>query len=102
MAAAKIERRVYVVSSNQLFGICMTALAQLRATIERQDVSQGTISAVLGAGLLGTTSELSLLLRPLGEGQTELAATWRARKRGGDRRLLAVFLEAVDALISSA
>ena len=99
MAAAKVERRVYLVSSIQLFGICLMALAQLRATIERQDVDQGTISAAFGEGLPGPTSELSLALRPLGEGQTELAATWRARKRGGDRRLLAVFLEAVDARI---
>jgi hypothetical protein len=99
MAAAKVERRVYSVSPIQLFGICLTALAQLRASIERQDVDQGTISAAFGDGLLGPTSELSLALRPLGEGQTELAVTWRARKRGGDRRLLAVFLEAVDALM---
>ena len=99
MAAAKVERRVYAVSSIQLFGICLTALAQLRATIERQDVGQGTIIAVFGDGPLGPSSELSLALRSLGEGQTELAATWRARKRGGDRRLLAVFLEAADALI---
>ena len=99
MAAAKVERRVYAVSSIQLFGICATVLAQLHAKIERQDVDQGTISAAFGEGLLGPTSELSLVVRPLGEGQTELAATWRARKRGGDQRLLAVFVEAVDALI---
>ena len=99
MAAVKTARRTYAVSSNQLFGICITALAQLRATIERQDVAQGTIIAAFGDRLLGPSSELSLALRSLGEGQTELAATWRARKHGGDRRLLAVFLEAADALI---
>jgi hypothetical protein len=99
MAATKVERRVYAVSSNQLFGICLTALAQLRAIIERQDVEQGTISAVFGAGSLTPSSKLALTLRPLGEGQTELAATWRAHKRGGDRRLPAVFLEAVDTLV---
>jgi hypothetical protein len=99
MPAAKVERRVYALSSIQLFGICVTALAQLRATIERQDVEQGVIIATLGQGLLGPTSELALALRPFGESQTELAATWRARKRGGDQRLLAVFLEAVDGLI---
>jgi hypothetical protein len=38
-------------------------------------------------------------LQPLDAGRTELAATWRARKRGGDRRLLMVFLNAVDGLI---
>ena len=102
MAAAKVERRVYSVSSPQLFGVCVTVLGQLRATIERHDVEQGAIVAALGEGLLAPISELSLALRPLGEGQTELAATWRARKRGGDRRLLAVFLESVDALIGQA
>ena len=102
MADAKVERRVYSLSSHQLFGVCVTVLGQLRATIERYDVEQGTIVAALGAGLLAPNSELSLALRPLGEGQTELAATWRARKRGGDRRLPAVFFEAVDMLIGQA
>jgi hypothetical protein len=102
MAVAKTERRSYAVSPNQLFGICITALAQLRATIARHDVEQGLIRAVFGEGPRAPTSELSLALHPLGEGQTELVATWRARKRGGDRRLLAVFLEAVDALIRQA
>jgi hypothetical protein len=102
MAVAKTERRAYAMSPNQLFGICITALAQLRATIVRHDVEQGLIGAAFGAGLLAPTSELSLALHPLGESQTELVATWRARKRGGDRRLLAVFLEAVDALIRQA
>ena len=99
MAAATVERRVYSVSSHQLFGVCVTVLGQLRATIERHNVERGTIVAALGTGLLAPISELSLALRPLGAGQTELLATWRARKRGGDRRLLAVFLEAVDVLI---
>ena len=99
MAAAKVERRVYSVSSPQLFGICVAVLGQLRATIERHNVEEATIVAALGEGLLAPISELALALRPLGEGQTELAATWRARKHGGDRRLLAVFLEAVDTLI---
>jgi hypothetical protein len=102
MAAEKTDRRIYTVSSHQLFGICMTALAQLRATIERHDVDQGTISAAFGAASLAPTSDLSLVLRPFGEGRTELLATWRARKRGGDRRLPAVFLEAVDTLIRQA
>jgi hypothetical protein len=77
----------------------LTALGQLRATIERHDIDQGTIVATLGEGLLAPMSELSLALRPLGEGRTELAATWRARKRGGDRRLLTVFLDSVDGLM---
>ena len=100
MAAVKVERREYSLPSPQLFGICLTALGQLRARIERHDVEQGTIVALLGEGLLGSISELSLALHPLGEGRTELAATWRARKRGGDRRLLTVFLDSVDALIA--
>jgi len=99
MANAKVERRVYSVSSLQLFGVCVTLLGQLRATIERHNVERGTIVAALGAGLLAPISELSLALHPHGAGQTELLATWRARKRGGDRRLLAVFVEAVDVLI---
>ena len=66
---------------------------------QHHDVKQGMIIATLGEGLLAPASELSLALRPLGEGQTELAATWRARKRGGDQRLLAAFLESVDVLI---
>jgi hypothetical protein len=99
MAAVKVERRVYSAPPLQLFGICLTALGQLRAMIERHDVDQGTIVATLGQGLLAPISELALALRPLGEGRTELVATWRARKRGGDRRLLAVFLDSVDQLI---
>ena len=99
MAAVKLERRVYAQSSNQLFGICVTALGQLRATIKRHDVEQGVIIAILGEGSVAPASELALALRPLGDGQTELVAAWRARKRGGDQRLLAVFLEAVDGLI---
>jgi len=98
MATEKVERRVYAVPPPQLFGICLTALGVLRATIERHDVEQGTIVARLGVAL-GPISELSLVLQPLDAGRTELAATWRARKRGGDRRLLAVFLDAVDGLI---
>jgi len=99
MAAVKVERRVYALPPYQLFGICLTALGQLRATIERHDVEQGTIVAAFGGGSLASASELSLALRPLGEGQTELAVTWRARKRGGDRRLLTVFLDAIASLI---
>ena len=99
MAAVKVERRIYPVSSIQLFGICVTALGQLRAAIKHHDVEQGLIVATLGEGLLAPTSELALTLHPLSAGQTELVATWRARKRGGDRRLPTVFLEAVDGMI---
>ena len=99
MASVKVERRVYAVPSLQLFGLCLTALGLLHATIEQHDVEQGAIVALLGAGLLGPASELSVALRPLDQGQTELAATWRARKRGGDRRLLRVFMDTVGELI---
>jgi hypothetical protein len=102
MAVAKTERRAYAVSPNQLFGICITALAQLRATIAQHDVEQGLIDAAFGEAPLAPTSELSVALHPLGEGQTELVATWRALRRRADRRLLAVFLAAVDALIRQA
>src|SRR3954469_300082 len=99
MDSVKVDRRVYPVSSPQLFGLCLTALGLLHATIERHDVEQGAIVALLGEGLLGLASEISVVLRPLDEGRTEIAATWRARKRGGDRRLLRVFMDTVDGLI---
>jgi hypothetical protein len=100
MAAAKIERRVYALTLAQLFGACVTALGQLGASVERHDVERGTIVAHLGARPLAPVSELSLVLQPHAGGQTELVATWRARKRGGDRRMLAAFLAAVDTLAS--
>jgi hypothetical protein len=102
MAAAKVERRIYAVSLNQLFGICVTVLGQLRATINRHDVEQGVIVATIGEGSLAPTSELALALRPLGGGRTELAVTLRALKRGGDQRILAVFLDSIAALIGQA
>ena len=96
--ASKVERRVYAVPPHQLFGICVTALGQLRATINHYDIEQGTIIATVGAESLGPSSELALALRPSGDGRTELVATWRAHRRGGDRRMLAVFLDAVAVL----
>jgi hypothetical protein len=94
--AARIERRAYALTPPQLFGVCLTALGQLGASVERHDVERGTIVASLGAGPLASVSELSLALQPLDGGGTELVATWRARKRGGDRRVLAAFLAAVE------
>jgi hypothetical protein len=102
MASTKIERRVYPLAPPQLFGVCLTALGQLGAAIERHDVERGTIVAALGGGPLASASELSIALLPLGGGQTELVASWRARKRGGDRRLLAAFVGSVEALVSQA
>jgi hypothetical protein len=97
MAATKIERRTYPLTSLQLFGVCLTALGQLRATIERHDAECGTIAATFGAGTPATRSELSVVLLPLDDGRTEIVATWHAGRRG-DRRLLAAFLASVDAL----
>src|SRR5690242_13351092 len=99
MASVKVERRVYPVPFAQLFGLCLTALGLLHATIERHDVEQGAIVALLAEGLLGPASELSVALRPLDQGRTELAATWRARKRGGDQRLLRVFMDTLGGLV---
>jgi hypothetical protein len=90
-----VVRRVYALPPTQLFGICITALGHMRATITRQDVEQGQIVAAIGAGSLAPVSELALTLRPAGENRTELSASWRARKHGGDRRMLAVFLDSV-------
>jgi hypothetical protein len=103
MTASQIERRTtYQVMPLQLFGACLTALGQMRAHIERQDVARGTILATVGAGLLAPVSELALALTPIGDRQTLLVTTWRARKRGGDRLILTAFLDAVEALIGRA
>jgi hypothetical protein len=103
MTASQIERRTtYQVLPLQLFGACLTALGQMRAQIERQDVGRGTIVATVGAGLLAPVSELALVLTPIGERQTLLVTTWWARKRGGDRLVLPAFLDAVEALVALA
>src|SRR5262245_4243273 len=98
MAAEKSARRIYSLAPTQLFGVCVTALGQLKATIDRHDVESGAIVATLGAGPLAAVSELSLALLPRDDRQTELVVTWRARRRGGDRRVLSAFLDSVDAL----
>lgn len=98
--AARSERRVYTLTPAQLFGVCVTALGQLGASVERHDVEHGTIVARLGAGPLAPVSELALALQPLDGGRTELLATWRARGRGGDRRMLAAFLAAVEGALT--
>jgi hypothetical protein len=99
--AARSELRVYALTPAQLFGVCLTALGQLGASIERHDVERGTIVASLGAGPLAPVSELSLALRRLDDRRTELVVTWRALKRGGDRRMLAAFLAAVEGSTTS-
>jgi hypothetical protein len=102
MTASLVERRTYRVPLLQLFGACLTALGQMRAQIERHDVARGTIVATVGGGLLAPVSELALHLTPLGDHQTVLVATWRARKAGGDRLVLAAFLDSVQALVALA
>ena len=101
MATGKSERRVYALTSAQLFGVCVTALGQLHASVERHDVERGTIVARHGTSSFAPVSELSIALQPFGDGQTELVATWRARKRGGDPRIFAAFLDAVGTLAGS-
>jgi hypothetical protein len=76
--------------------VCLTALSRMRAVIEQEDVEQGVIVASLGGGTL------VLVIRPQGQGAAELAASWRARGFGRDRRTLTRFLEAVQALITTA
>ena len=99
MAPERVARRSYAAPSVQLFGACLTALGQLRATIERQDVERGVIVASIGRGGLAPVSQLSLVLQPQDDRRTELVATWRALRRGGDRRLLTLFLDSVDVLL---
>jgi hypothetical protein len=102
MTASKVEQRIYGVSAVQLFGICVTALGRMGARIERQDVERGTIVATVGDRLLAPVSELDLTLVAREPGQTQLVARWRARKLGGDRRILAAFLGSVGSLAARA
>ncbi len=95
-------RRVYRAEPHALFGACLTALAQMRARIERHDAAEGTIVAVLGGGFLAPASQLTLQIVPAGPGQSQLAAGLRALRRGGDRRALPVLLATVDGLLARA
>jgi hypothetical protein len=101
MAAAKVERRVYPAVPLQIFGACLTALGQLHARIESQDVERGVITATVGAGPFVPMSELALHITQLVDGRTELVVRWRARRRGGDRRVLPTFVEAVGTLLAA-
>ena len=98
MATPQVERRTYRVPFYVLYGYCLTALGQLRANIEVQEIERGVIVAMIGAGLLAPVSELALTLRPLDEAQTSLSVTWRARRLGGDRTVLRALVDAIDVL----
>jgi hypothetical protein len=98
MATPQIERRTYRVPFLILYGYCLTALGQMRANNEVQDIERGLIVARVGAGLLAPVSELALTLRPLDAAQTSFSVTWRARRLGGDRTVLRTLIDAIDAL----
>jgi hypothetical protein len=102
MVSSQIERRMYNVPPLALFGACLTALGQMRAHIERQDVERGAIVATLGGGVFAPANVLVLTIRAEGGGASELSAAWRARGLGRDRRVLTTFLAAVERLIGAA
>jgi hypothetical protein len=98
MAAPSVERRTYRTTYHRLYGICLTALGQMRARIVRQDIERGEIVATVGAGMLAPLSELALTLAPVDGDQSSLYVAWRALRWGGNRTILRVFLESVDTL----
>lgn len=95
-------QRVYRAEPHALFGACLTALAQMRARVERHDAAQGAIVALLGGGWLAPAGELTLQIAPLGLGQSQLSASLRPLRRGGDRRALPVLLDTIDGLLAPA
>jgi hypothetical protein len=96
MSAAQSRQRTYPIAYEILYGCCLTALGQMRANVERQDIERGTIVATIGGGLLGPVSELALTVAAVAPAEARLAVTWRARARGGDRTILPAFMAAVD------
>lgn len=101
MATTLTRRRTYAVSPEVLTGACLTGLGRMRAQVERQDLSQGTIVATIGgSGPLAPASELALVIAPAGAGQASLTITWQARRLGGDRAVLPAFLASVESLLS--
>lgn len=99
MVSSGVERRTYNVPPLALFGACLTALGQMRAHIERQDVERGAIVATLGGGIFSPINALVLTIRAGEDGASELSVAWRARGLGRDRRALTTFLAAVERLI---
>jgi len=99
MKPTQIER-IYQTAPHALFGACLTALGQMCAQIEHQDVERGTIVAVLDSGLLAPATELSLRIMPADAERSRLIAVGKPRKRGGDRRALAILIQEVDRLLA--
>jgi hypothetical protein len=99
MAKTLSRQRNYTTSPALLIGACLTALGRMRAQVERQDLAQGEIVALIGgSGPLALASELALKITPVDAGHTSLSVTWRARRLGGDQAILPAFLAAVDSL----
>src|SRR5262245_17975458 len=96
MTVVRNKQQMYPLPYELLYGCCLTALGQMRAHIERQDIESGAIVATIGGGLLGPVSELALTVTAVAQAESRLAVTWRARARGGDRTILPAFLAAVD------
>jgi len=96
MSAALSKQRIYPIPYELLYGSCLTALGQMRAHIEHQDIERGAIVATIGGGLLGPVSELAVTVAAVAQAKAQLAVTWRARARGGDRTILPAFVAAVD------
>jgi hypothetical protein len=101
MKPSQIER-IYGTAAHALFGACLTALGQMRAHIEHQDVERGTIVAVVGGGLLDPATELSLRIMPADAERARLVAVGKPRKRGGDPRVLTTLVQVVDRLLGQA
>jgi hypothetical protein len=100
MATTLTRQRTFAASPEVLFGACMTALGRMRAQVERQDLAEGAIVAVVGgSGPLAPASELVLKIAPTGGGHTSLTAIWSARRLGGDRAILPAFLGSVESLV---
>ncbi len=94
-------QRVYRAEPHALFGACLTALAQMRARVERHDAAAGAIVAVLGGGFLAPASQLTLQIAPIGPGQSQLNVSALPLRRGGDRRALPVLLATIDGLLAA-
>lgn len=100
MSRTKSEQRTFNVPAYTLFYQCMTALGHMRAQIEAQDNQLGTIVATFGGGLFGPSGALLLTLLPLDADHTRLSAKYQARAWGGDRRILATFMELLNELVA--
>jgi hypothetical protein len=83
-----------------LFYYCMTALGHMRAQITAQDAGRGMIVATIGKGLFAPSGQLALTITALDGERAELSAAYRAQAWGGDRRILAAFVELLDSLVA--